>query len=123
MRLIVDETLEMQKTILEWEHPPFKVSHTAGEFLYGKVPKRASPLRTATLGFPSSISFGPAPNSIKDFDGSDYVDLCPQNSTPINGFLRKVFLPHFRYNAEDGRITAYLQNRNQGLPPAFVRRR
>ena len=106
----------MQKTILEWEHPPFKVSHSAGEFLYGKVPKSAQTLRRATLSFPSSVALGPAPASIKDFDGSDYVDLCPQNSTPINGFLRKVFLPHFKYNAADGRITAYLQ-KNQGSLP------
>ena len=116
---MVDEALDMQKKILEWEHPPFKVSHSAGEFLYGKIPRRAHPLRRATLSFPSSVAFSPPAEPIKDFDGSDYVDLCPQNSTPINGFLRKVFLPHFKYNAEDGRITAYLQN-NHGFPPILV---
>jgi hypothetical protein len=116
---MVDEALDMQKKILEWEHPPFKVSHSAGEFLYGKIPRRAQPLRRATMSFPSSVAFSPPAEPIKDFDGSDYVDLCPQNSTPINGFLRKVFLPHFKYNAEDGRITAYLQN-NHGFPPILV---
>jgi hypothetical protein len=113
-QLIVDGALEMQKTILTWEHPPFKISHSAGEFLFGKS-ATAPPLHLTSYAFPSAIAFGPAAQSTKDFDGSDYVDLCPQNSTPINHFLRKVLPQHFGYSAADGKVIAYLQSQNEGI--------
>jgi len=116
-QLIVDEALSMQKSILTWEHPPFKASQSAGEFLFGKE-EPTRPLHLSSYAFPSAIAYGPA-KSLKDFDGSDYVDLCPQNSTPINHFLRKVLPKHISYNAEDGKIVAYLQSQNTGLRVTF----
>jgi hypothetical protein len=104
----------MQKTILTWEHPPFKASHSASEFLFGNLNPTRS-LRFSRYSFPSAIAIGPASKSIKDFDGSDYVDLCPQNSTPINDFLRKVLPKHIRYNGADGKVVAYLQSQNAGV--------
>jgi hypothetical protein len=112
--LIVDTALEMQKTMLTWEHPPFRVSHSAEEFLFGK-PTSAQPLHLTSYAFPTAIALGPNGKSTMDFDGSDYVDLCPQNSTPINHFLRRVLPKHFGYNATDRKVTAYLQSQNEGI--------
>ena len=104
----------MQKTILTWEHPPFKLSHSAEEFLFGKS-GTAQPLHLTSYTFPSTIAFSAAGKPKNNFDGSDYVDLCPQNSTPINHFLRKVLPKHFGYNATDGKVVAYLQSQNEGI--------
>ena len=117
-QLIVDDALSMQKSILTWEHPPFKASQSAGEFLFGKA-EPTRPLHLSSYAFPSTVAYGRA-KSLKDFDGSDYVDLCPQNSTPINHFLRKVLPKHFGYNPEDGKVVAYLQSQNTGLPVTFL---
>jgi hypothetical protein len=111
-QLTLDEALALHKTILTWEHPPFKASHSAGEFLFGKMPQEQL-LHQSSFSFPSSVAFRPASKSVKDFDGSDYVDLCPQNSTPINSFLQKILPKHFLFHGSDGRVVAYLQTQNQ----------
>ena len=119
--VVTDSALALQKNILSWEHPPFKVAHSAGEFLFGRLDPSGQPLRRATYSFPSSIAYRPAAPTVRDFDDSDYVDLCPDNSTPIQSFIRRVTAQHFQYNAADRRIVAHLQSNNQGptLPTLF----
>ena len=89
------------------------MSHSAGEFLFSKVPSKS--VRTASYAFPTSVAFRPPKNPDKDFDGSDYVDLCPQNSSPIHSFLHKLLTQHFRFRPADGRVVAYVQSLNKGL--------
>src|SRR5437667_1007133 len=97
---MLDEALDMQKNVLTWERPPFKVSRSAGDFLLGKT--KMEPLLLTSYSVPNLFRKDP---TIKDFDRSDFIDLCPQNSTPINHFLRKV-LPQY--------IVPSLPSRNEG---------
>ena len=112
----LDDGLTIQKEILNWDRPPFKLSRSAGDFLYGKN-SATNPQRVSSFySTPSSIGMRPSISSLKDFDGSDYVDLCPQNSAPIYSFLHKLLPRHFIYHYEQDRVVAYLlQNRNRGI--------
>ena len=51
------------------------------------------------------------------FYSCDYVDLCPQNSTFINSFLRKLLPPshHLRFSATEQQYRKFLQIQTEGL--------
>lgn len=119
-RLIPDEALSMHKSVLSWDRPPFRDSHSAAEFLFGKQPARANgtpttpPLRTTT--YSSQVE-----TFVKDFGETDYIDLCPENSNVLNSYLRRRLPEHFQYNSQERRVVAHLkgpgQTENQSLPP------
>ena len=107
--LMIDQALAMQKTILEWERPPFKMRHSVEEFL------EPSPPEPPTEPNLASVTIRPLKKSVKKFDGRDYIDLCPQNSSLINRFLRSFLREHFFYHPPQRKVIATLHGRNSGL--------
>src|SRR5947207_3602272 len=68
-KLTLDEVLVLQKQLMSWEHPPFKVGHSADEVLSG-VPSTPGPGIDYT--FPSSVEVHRGSTSVADFDASEY---------------------------------------------------
>lgn len=99
-----------QKAVLTWEHPPFKVSQPAGEFLHGKPP----------LQFSNISSYGPGKKAANDFDGSDFVDICPQNSSLISRFLRKTLPQYFEYKPDKAKVVSHFRKKKTGPPVVFL---
>ena len=114
--LIADEGLSIQKEILNWDRPPFKLSRSAGDFLRGNgsAQKRRKP---SVYALSSSVGIRPTMDVANAFDGSDYVDLYPENSSPLHSFLRKLLPKHIIYHRDDNCVKAYLlESKNQGTP-------
>jgi hypothetical protein len=117
--LTPDEALSTNKTVLSWDRPPFRDSHSAAEFLFGKQPPPAN--GTATIPPLRTTSYSSQEETfVKDFGETDYIDLCPENSNALNSYLRRRLPEHFQYNSQERRVVAHLkgpgQTENQSPP-------
>ena len=101
---------------MSWEHPPFKVGHSADEVLSG-VPSTPGPGIDYT--FPSSVEVHRGSTSVADFDASDYVNLSSDKTQPIHMLLHKIFPQYFRYSVRTGKIDAFFVRKNGGTCPAL----
>jgi hypothetical protein len=108
------------KRILAYEQVPIKECITLRETLYGRraeaAPRLCHPYRLSKrsqnrLG--DSICPGNLPPNLQTASTATFVDICPQNSTPVNAFHRKLRPHHRRQSPSDGK-TVFYQNQNEG---------
>jgi hypothetical protein len=101
-----DEALSIFKSVLSWDRPPFRDSHSAGEFLFG----HQSPILSTNCAPARAEARGDLEKPfIRDFGETDYIDLCPENLNVLNSYFRRRLPAHFQYNAKERRVVAHLK--------------
>ena len=109
--LILDEALERHQKVLNWNQPSGRSTKYADEFFHGGDAYKPMQYATVQDVNGQSLSY--------DVGWSDYVDLCPENSTSLGSLLRK-FTGQIGIDPSTGAIMKYFQNQNEGRALKFI---